>query len=96
MSHFGVTAIRWNATHTEVDSCMVHAIRKEGDTFVLGDGAPTDFSAVADRIVGGDHVWVMLRTGADTYDKGSAVVVRNGQQENLFTEDDSLFDLPEF
>lgn len=96
MSHFGITAIRWNAARTEVDSCMVHPIQKQGHDFVLGEGAPMEFSDVADRIVGGDKVWVMERNGADKYDKRCAVQVTSGQQERLFTDDNSLFDLPEF
>jgi len=95
MSHFGITAIRWNADRTEVESCMVHAIAKDGETFVLTDGKSMPFSNVASLIVSGDNVWVMEQSGADTYDKRCAVQVR-GQHEYLFTEDNSLFDLPEF
>lgn len=96
MSHFGITAIRWNADRTEVDQCMVHPVEQRGDEFVLGAGTPTDFSDVANLIVGGAKVWVMEADGTGRYDRKAAVQIRVGQVERLFTKDNSLFDLSEF
>lgn len=95
MSHYGITAIRWNAQHTEVASCMVHQIDKEGNDFVLLDGNPMSFSDVANLVVG-EKVWVIVKGDGGEWEKSEPVQVR-GQQEYLYSSPgNSLFDLPTF
>ena len=97
MSHFGVTAIRWDHGRTEVDVCMVHSVDRLGQEFVLADGEPMPFADVASLIVNGNEVWVMERSEAGHYDKGCSVGVRAGQHEHLYTTPSNwLFNLPAF
>jgi len=96
MSHFGITAIRWNAQHTEVELCMLHEIAETDRGFEVLDGKPAPFDQVANLIACHDKVWVMEKGAHNAYDKGSAVLVKQGQQEYLYSEDNSLFDLPTF
>jgi len=104
MSHFGISAVRWNAAHTEVEHCMVHRINSDGDEFVADDGEPKPFHEVASRIAASDTVWVLVKdVGADNYDRVDKVRIKTGPHEYLesFSDDtkeatQSLYDLPAF
>jgi len=97
MGHYGITAISWNTQHTEVASCMVHQVEKQGHGFVLLDGSPMSFSDVAELIIEGERVWVIIKNDAGAWDKDKLVKVRHSQHGYLYTSpENSLFDLPTF
>ncbi len=97
MTRYGITAIRWNLEHTQVESCMVHELEPLGRGFVLQDGRPMWYTDVAALIDGGDKVYVMEENTEGEYQRGALVEVRAGGDQYLGTSpEDSLFDLPTF
>jgi hypothetical protein len=96
MSHYGITAIRWNTAHTEVEACRLHKVTQDSEgNFILDDGASRPFDEVASLIASDDKVWVMVRTLEGAFDKREPVIIR-GQRENLYSSpENNLFDLPE-
>lgn len=105
MSHYGITAIRWNPDQTEVAACRTHMVIQEdtGD-FVLGDPADLEYHQIASRISRDDTVWVMVRGEAETYERSDKVRIKAGagpfEYLESYTDDGqathSLYDLPEF
>lgn len=97
MSQFGITAIRWNTEHTEVENCMVHELEPRGRGCVLLDGKPMWYTDVASLIAGGDKVWVMQKNTEGECERVAPVRVRDGLDEYLQSSpEDALFDLPTF
>jgi hypothetical protein len=103
MSQFGVTAVRWNADHSEVSECRVHRIERIGGDFALGEPTTMPFHDVANRVVAGDTVRVMVLDPNGNYERGQKLRVKAGKHEYLESystdvpgENHSLFNLPSF
>jgi hypothetical protein len=97
VGYFGITAIRWNDDHTEVEYCMVHELEPQDGRFALGQGRPMWYTDVASLIQNGDKVLVMEENIDGEYERSAAVPVRTGKEEHLQTSPaESLFDLPTF
>lgn len=97
MTHFGITAIRWNDDHTEVEACMVHELEPLGRGFVPQEGRPLWYTDVAALIARGDKVFVLEPNTEGEYAKGAAVAVRAGADPYLESSPEGeLFELPLF
>lgn len=97
MTRFGITAIRWNEDHTEVEACMVHELEPQGRGFVVQEGRPLWYTDVAALINGGDKVFVMEEDTEGQYQRGAVVEVRAGSEPYLeTTPEGGLFGLPTF
>ncbi len=96
MSHFGITAIRWNSSRTEVASCKVHRVGKVDEQVFLNVGYEASHAEVASLIIGGHKVWVMQDSAHSAFRRTRPVKVRR-REENLFTVPaSSLIELAEF
>ena len=104
MSHFGITAIHWNARRREVDEVLLHTVvRKEtAGSFALRHGKTASAVDVAKLIASGDTVWVMTPEGPHRYKNTSRVGLRRGEHERLYSYADdgkttsALVDLPRY
>ncbi len=96
MSDFGVTAIRWNDEHTEVESCLVHEAESQGRTFLLAEGRPMWFADVASLVKGGDRVMVMEMNTDGEYEQVAEVEVRGAEEYLRTSPNSALFELPTF
>jgi hypothetical protein len=94
---YGISAVRYNNTHSHIDSARVHP--DNGDTI----GTPTDYprSAIVNAIKAGSTFVTILKSGAN-WSKGQPVyVIRVNGTDYIKTvdngkEQDNLENLPEF
>lgn len=103
MSHWGVSAVRWNNRHTEIESCRIHAIRRGEGRFEYETSDPTEmpYQDVANLIVSGDIVWVLVADSDGNFERGHNVGVKQGQNEYLTSfnaegGNHSLYELPKY
>ena len=104
MSHYGISAIHWNARRREIDEVVLHQVvqqEREG-IFALRQGKPASYADVANLIAGGDTVWVVVTEGPGTYKNTDHVGIKRGQHEHLYsytkdgTPTPALIDLPRY
>lgn len=97
MIYYGITAIRWNNEHTEVESCMVHALDPLERGFALQEGQPMWYTDVVSLIASGDQILVMERNTEGEYVPRETVWVRAGNDDYLESApENALFELPGF
>ena len=62
MSHYGISAIHWNANLAEIDEVQLHKVveRAGGGALALRHGEPAWCSDVVSLIRDGHSVWVMV------------------------------------
>jgi hypothetical protein len=106
MSHYGISAIHWNANLGEIDEVQLHKVveREGGGALALRHGEPAWCADVVSLIRGGDTVWVMVNAGRDRYRNTDRVGinVRRGKREYLYSYADdgapttTLNDLPRY
>lgn len=97
MSYYGITAIRWNDDHTEVESCMVHELERQGRGFSVQEGQPLWYTDVISLINRGDKVVVLVKDTEGEYEQRETVQVRFGNDQYLESApENALFDLPVF
>ena len=106
MSHYGISAIHWNANLGEIDEVLLHKfVRHEPDGApVLKHGEPTWCSDVVSLIRGGDMVWVLRSADGGRYKNTDHVGVnaKRGRQDYLCscmkdgTPTTALADLPRY
>ena len=89
MSHYGISAIHWNASLGEVDEVQLHkVVRQEPEGGFAIQHRETAWSAdVAKLIRAGDTVWVMVAAGLGRYRNTGRVGIdtRPGGQEYLYS-----------
>ncbi len=99
MSIFGVSAIRRNIAGTEVESCMVHSIRRDGGSFVACYGTATPIEEVASSILAGYEFFVLTCHLGERFRliEREHIHVKTGQTKYLYSRPrNSLFQLPAF
>ena len=106
MSHYGISAIHWNANLGEIDEVQLHkVVRQEREgVFALRHGEPAWCADVASLIRGGNTVWVVVTEGPGTYKNTDRVGinVKLGRHEYLYshttdgTPTTALTDLPRY
>ena len=107
MSHYGISAIHWNANLGEIDEVQLHKIVRQDhkDTYAVSHSVPTWCSDVISLIHGGATVWVMVSVAPPGSYKNTEYVrinVRRGGQEYLYsctkdgTPTSTLTDLPRY
>ena len=104
MSHYGISAIHWNANLDAVDEVQLHKFVQQGDkgTVAISHGEPAQASDVMKLIRGGDTVWVMVSVGPSKHKNTDYVRinVKQGGHEYLYsctndgTPTSALTDLP--
>ena len=86
-SHFGVSAVRWNDSRTEIIDLMLHTLSVDDDggcTVVGGVSCPV--AAVAELIAGGEVVWLVSRNErSGEYELESQLGFGGPHEELLFT-----------
>ena len=97
MDNFGISAVRWNAGHTEIAECMVHRLTRTGDHYACAESQTMPCTEVA-GLIGHDYqVWVMKAQEPQPADFAELVQVQGDESERLFSSPrNSLYDLPEF
>jgi hypothetical protein len=98
MSHYGITAIHWNADINDIDEVQLHkVVRQAGDNgYALRRGERVACADVAKLIHGGDTVWVMVDAGLGRYRNTDRVGTKDQLgHAHLFScaQDDSLTSL---
>ena len=106
MSHYGISAIHWNANLGEIDEVQLHKFvrQKREGAFALAHGEPAWCSDVVNLIRGGDTVWVMVADGAGNHKNTDHVRIniKHGGHEYLYsctkdgTPTSALTDLPRY
>ncbi len=106
MSHYGISAIHWNAALDDIDEVRLRkVVRQEPEGgFAITHGERLVCADVANLIRSGDTVWVMVDAGLGRYRNTDRVGVgtKPSGHEHLFscTEDDTpttaLTDLPRY
>jgi hypothetical protein len=96
MSHWGITAVRWNEAHTEIAACKIHRVDVAGDEFNLRDGIDISFEDVISLVGLGDMVWVMDRNARGFFEKRERIRDRSQNEPAWSPTDSSFFDLPNF
>ncbi|KGV55987.1 hypothetical protein [Burkholderia pseudomallei] len=103
MSTYGISMIKLDATIGEVAEAKVHRFSKNGDGNIgLDAGRALAYHEVANLIVGGDTVFVIVPDGPGSYRHTDKVRVKPGQHEYLesFGDDgaatDALMALPTY
>lgn len=92
MSYYGISMIKLDSAGTEVDEAKVHKYSRSDPadtTYGLDEGKAMAYHEVANLIVGGDTVYVIVPDGPGTYQHTDKVRIKPGQREYLesFGED---------
>ncbi|CAJ3407609.1 Uncharacterised protein [Burkholderia pseudomallei] len=84
MSTYGISMIKLDATIGEVAEAKVHRFSKNDDGSIgLDEGRSLAYHEVANLIVGGDDVFVIVPDGPGSYRHTDKVRVKPGQHEYL-------------
>ncbi|WDD93708.1 hypothetical protein Bsp3421_003801 [Burkholderia sp. FERM BP-3421] len=84
MSCYGISMIKLDAAVGEVAEAKVHQFSKDKDGNIgLDAGRAMAYHDVADLIVGGDTVYVIVPDGPGSYRHTDKVRVKRGQHEYL-------------
>ena len=68
MSHYGISAVHWNADLAVIDEVRLHKlVRVRDGPFAISHAEPAWSSDVMNLIRGGDTVWVMVSVGPGSY-----------------------------
>jgi len=84
MNTYGISMIKLDATVGEVDEAKVHRFNKNDDGSIgLDEGRALAYHEVANLIVGGDAVFVIVPDGPCSYQHTDKFRVKPGQHEYL-------------
>jgi hypothetical protein len=96
MSEFAITAVSYNAAHTQIARCMLHTIEHVARRLVISEGRDVPYTDVSALIDQGKSVWVVLTLDDGTLHRVDRVVTL-GHRGNLFSDKgDSLFGLSDY
>ena len=106
MSHYGISAIHWNAHLDTIDEVRLHRIVR-GDhpgAFAVSHAEPAWSSDVMNLIRGGDTIWILVSVGPGSYKNTDHVRinVKQGGRGYLYscaadgTPTSALTDLPRY
>ncbi|VWC97800.1 hypothetical protein BLA18110_03842 [Burkholderia lata] len=84
MSYYGISMVKLDATVGEVAEAKVHQLSKDKDGNIgLDAGKAMAYHDVANLIVGGDTVYVIVPDGPGPYRYTDKVRVKPGQRQYL-------------
>lgn len=89
MSLYGISKIKWDASHNYVEEALLHRVTRERDGQIGIDTGEVKFHyEVASLIHVGEDVYTLMPDGPGCYKSVDKVRVKAGQQEYLESENE--------